>query len=98
MNQRAAFFMYLLAVITYSQDIKPLLGKHCVECHSKGNKLELSHFPFTSNTVPDQATIVDRVLAKVSATPAAMPPGNRPKLTANQVSVIRQWREQGLAP
>ena len=98
MNQRAAFILYLLALITYGQDVKPLLDKHCVECHSSGNKLNLSHFPFLSTTVPDQPTIVGRMLSKVGSNPPQMPPGNRPKLTQSEVRVLQQWRDAGLAP
>ena len=78
--------------------MKPLLDAHCIECHSGGNDLDLSHFPFSFKETSDQATIVDTMLAKLGAAPPQMPPGNRPKLTTSEVETIHEWREGGLAP
>jgi uncharacterized membrane protein len=98
MNQRALFFLVWAGMATYGLDVKPILDSHCVECHSAGNFLVLSRFPFFSEATGDQGAIVDKILAKVGSNPPQMPPGNRPKLTGDEVSVIQQWREQGLAP
>jgi hypothetical protein len=98
MHQRTAFTLYLLAVITYSQNVKPILDLHCVECHTAGSILDLTSFPFTSNTILDQTKIVDKMLAKLDSIPPQMPPGHRPKLSVSEVSTIQQWRDQGLAP
>jgi mono/diheme cytochrome c family protein len=86
------------AVITYSQDVKPILDSNCIECHSPGASLDLSQFPFVSSTMPDQTTIVNAMLAKVNANPPQMPPGNRPPLSSDDINTIQQWLNEGLAP
>jgi len=87
-----------LAVMTYHQNVAPILDKHCVECHSAGKSLDLSRFPFKWAAGNDQLQIVNLILAKTGGTKPKMPPGNRPKLTANQLNVIEQWRNDGLNP
>lgn len=98
MNQRTAFMFFVFALVAFRWDVKPILEDHCLECHSAEATLDLSSFPFASDYDTDQRTIVDKILSKVGGTPAAMPPGNRPKLTAVQVQTIRKWREDGLEP
>ncbi len=95
MSPRGAILVFLLAV-TYTVDVKPILDANCIECHSPGNDLDLSNFPFTSKTMTDQTAIVNDMLSKVGATPPVMPPGNRTKLTADQISVIQDWLNGGL--
>lgn len=94
-----AFF--LLALVTYSQNVAPILDWRCTECHAEGATLVLTRFPFYSETTEDQPTIVNRILAKVQGVGGAkpvMPPGNRPRLTPSQVATLQQWLDQGLAP
>ena len=96
----APIAFFLLALVTYSQNVAPILDWRCTECHAEGNSLVLTRFPFFSETTEDQPTIVNRILSKVQgigADKARMPPGNRPKLTQTQVATIQQWLEQGLA-
>lgn len=84
-------------VVTYAQDIKPLLDGHCVECHHHGgHDPDLSGFPFRSKTNAEQDAIVGKMLGLVQGTPTRMPPGNRTKLTAGQAATIQAWRDQGL--
>jgi uncharacterized membrane protein len=85
----------------YETDIKPLLDEHCVECHHEGaRRPNLSAFPFAMppGSPNDQVAIVTKILAKVDVTQPKMPPGPRPKLTADQVARISLWLEQGLNP
>lgn len=98
MDRRAAFSFLFLAALTYRQDIAPILNTRCVECHSWGNSLNLSRFPFVSKMTEDQGAIVAMILGKSGGANPSMPPGNRPKLTAQQVSTIEQWRDEGLEP
>lgn len=98
MNRRAFFLFVILAVITFKQDVQPILEKRCVECHSMGNDLNLSWFPFEHKESENQNWIVDKILTKVSAPPIKMPPSPRPNLTAAQVKKIRDWKDQGLNP
>ena len=98
MNRRAAISWGLFVLATYVNDVKPILDNHCVECHSLGNRLNLSAFPFHFAETSDQTIIVDKMLSKVQSTPPAMPPGNRPKLVAAEVSQVLEWRNGGLKP
>lgn len=88
----------LAAVITYSQDVKPILDSNCIECHTPGANLDLTQFPFTSTNLSGQTTIVNAMLAKVSANPVEMPPGNRTPLSSDDINTIQQWLNDGLAP
>jgi mono/diheme cytochrome c family protein len=96
MKPRGAWALFLLALVTYTQDIFPILNTHCIECHSIGASLNLSRFPFLSKATEDQAAIVERILIRTAPGSATMPPGNRPKLTSDQADTIRQWRDEGL--
>ena len=98
---RAPHFLFLFALVTYSQNIAPLLDWRCAECHSEGASLVLNRFPFYSETTEDQVAIVNKMLGKVQGAPGEkpkMPPGNRPKLTSGQTALLQQWLDGGLAP
>lgn len=96
MGHRMALF--LLALITYYQNVAPILNLRCVECHASGSNLDLSRFPFGYDSAYDQPAIVQKILAKTDTAKPAMPPGNRPKLTQSQLGTIQQWLAGGLAP
>lgn len=96
MHRSAALSFLVLAVVTYLQDVKPILDRHCVECHTYGADLDVSGFPFVGAGTP--AGMLDRMIARASATPASMPPGNRPKLTSAEVNVLKAWRDGGMKP
>ena len=98
MKLHAAHLFSLLLVITYRQDVAPILNLRCVECHSFGSILNLSSFPFYSEKTLDQRILVEWILAKSGGNEPQMPPGNRPTLTSNQHALIQQWLDEGLAP
>lgn len=96
MTPRTPYTLLLLALVTYTVDVEPILRASCVECHSTGASLNLSRFPFLSAATDDQQTIVERMLARAGTANPSMPPGNRPKLTPSQATLLEQWQEQGL--
>jgi len=98
MHRGGAITVILLTLITYNENIAPLLRAHCVECHAYGSVLNLAVFPFISKFTEDQHVIVERILIRAGGANPTMPPGNRPKLTAGEVSLIQQWKDQGLEP
>lgn len=105
MKARAILFLLVAGAlarpgraVTYTQDVKPLLDAHCVECHVAEADLDLSRYPFKSSDLTDMPSIVSRILERIEASPPQMPPGNRPKLSAGEVNVIREWRDGGLLP
>jgi len=98
MKNRKASFILLLTAVTYLNQIKPLLDTHCLECHSAGNFLDLSWYPFHSQTMSEQNQIVDTIIRRVQPGGGQMPPGNRPKLSFEEIATIQKWREEGLNP
>ena len=85
--------------VTYSQDVKPILDAHCIECHDGvSHDPDLTTFPFSSATLPTQQAVADEILQKTGGASPEMPPGNRPKLSAGEVATIQQWRNGGMQP
>lgn len=86
--------------VSYSQQIKPVLDAHCVECHSPGGRRPtLSGFPFVRDGVgDDQEEIVELMLRRVSGQGNVMPPGARPPLSPANIALIREWLAGGLQP
>jgi mono/diheme cytochrome c family protein len=83
------------AVTTYLKDVKPILDSHCILCHKTGGKdPDLTSFPFQSKKLPTQEAIVDKMLEEVGKN--AMPPGNKPKLSAQEIATLEQWKLDGL--
>jgi uncharacterized membrane protein len=88
--------MSAFCTTTYTYDVKPILEKHCTECHDyNGHDPDLTSYPFYSEKLPDQKSIVEKMLEKTSV--QKMPPGNRPKLNQDQMAVIQRWMDDGLA-
>ncbi|MFM8313826.1 MAG: hypothetical protein ACKOA8_06035 [Deltaproteobacteria bacterium] len=96
MCNRRQIFGLLLLVITYLNHIKPILDAHCIECHSPGNFLDLSWYPFHSQNLSEQSAIVERMILRVQPGVGQMPPGHRPKLTTDEIETIQQWLQSGL--
>jgi mono/diheme cytochrome c family protein len=85
--------------LTYSHDAKPIFDGHCIECHHPGGKdPDLTQFPFPSTISTDQTVIVNKILTAAGGSQPQMPPGVRPKLTADELSVLSTWLQQGLDP
>ena len=88
-----------LLAVTYFANIKPILDRHCADCHhANGRNPNLSSFPFTSTATSDQNEIVERILFQTDPTTGRMPPGNRPKVTSDERQLIEAWQDQGLQP
>jgi hypothetical protein len=81
--------------LTWSKDVKKIIDRSCVECHSTGGRSpNLAAWPF--GTSEASAAIVDRVIAvSVGGT---MPPAPRDRLSAAEIDTIRRWKAEGLKP
>ena len=89
------FVRSAVAMVTYTDDVKVILDKYCVECHdSIAHDPDFSRYPFPSESYLSQFAIGDKLLYVVSA--QVMPPGIRPKLKPNEVAVIQNWIEGGM--
>ncbi|MCA9008242.1 MAG: DUF1549 domain-containing protein [Planctomycetaceae bacterium] len=87
----------------FAHEIVPILQKHCVSCHggreAKGSfSLNTRELLVDSGHVqvgrPDESQIIDRVLA--SDKHVQMPPPEKARLTAAEVSSLQRWVADGL--
>ncbi len=93
-------------IVTYSQDIRPLLKKHCVECHSGwfpdgGLRLDSIDAIFKGGNSgpaivpgsPDKGWLMYS-LTKARQRRMQMPP-NGERLSQQQVNLLKEWIRQG---
>lgn len=75
---------------TFAGEVKPLLARHCSECHHPGHLLDLTAFPFLPGTAPK------RVLEIVRE--GDMPPKPRDGLSEAEIALLAAWVEAGAPP
>ena len=98
--------------VSYSQEIIPILQKHCLECHvpdapgQLASGLDMStHALLMKGTkfgpvikAGDSLSSTLIILVEGRADPSIkMPHGDRPSLSANEIKTLRQWIDQGAA-
>ncbi len=87
--------------VSFSSDVQPLLNTYCTQCHGLEGGLGLSSFqavvtgglsgaPVVAGD-SDASLLVKRMEGTVSP---VMPPVGQP-LSADQISVIRRWIDEG---
>jgi hypothetical protein len=92
--------------VDYQRDIKPILSEHCYACHGpqkqrSGLRLDsaaaASHGGDSGPALVPGKSAESRLLQAVTAAPGvvAMPPTGRPRLTAQQIDLLRRWIDQG---
>jgi uncharacterized membrane protein len=95
--------------ISFQKEVKPILDKHCAECHSKGGEgTEASGYEVSSYEAvmtgtkygpvvvpgdPLSSSLYRVVSGKVDKS-IAMPHGKEP-LTPTEIATIEKWIEQG---
>jgi Protein of unknown function (DUF1549)/Protein of unknown function (DUF1553)/Planctomycete cytochrome C len=91
--------------LTFERHIRPILKANCFQCHGEGEKLNgkldvrrrrMLVLGGTSGSAivpgsPDESLLLQRVEQ------GEMPPGNKTKLTADEISLIRRWIASGAA-
>ena len=80
-------------LITYDDDIRPIMQGSCVSCHgnppTNGAPFSLVNF----SQVSQRANLILSAMDRQSGSPGAMPPSGRlPQATIN---LVRQWIEDG---
>ncbi|MEY3176420.1 MAG: hypothetical protein RLZZ436_4334 [Planctomycetota bacterium] len=87
----------------FAHAVLPVLKKHCIPCH--GGREARGSFSMNTRELlvdsgyvipgkPDDSRIMERIL---SADPAEqMPPADQPRLSAEEVAVLRDWIEDGV--
>ncbi len=98
--------------VSYSQDIIPILQRHCLECHANNGSgqqasgLEMStHQALMKGTkfgpvvkAGDSLSSTLVILVEGKADPSInMPHGDREALSAAEIKTLRQWIDQGAA-
>ena len=96
--------------VSYSQDIIPILQRHCMECHvnngpgQQASGLDMSTYqalmkgtkfgPVVKAGDSLSSTLV--ILVEGKADPSIkMPHGDRPSLSKVEIKTLRQWIDQG---
>lgn len=92
--------------IDFTQDIKPLLESSCIKCHAHGQKkggFQIdSHESFLKGGETGPAVLPGKsgesyLIHLVSGfDPDKIMPQKGPRLTANQIALLRAWIDQGL--
>jgi hypothetical protein len=89
---------HLISAATYERDIRPLLTKHCVECHREGESgpFPLDSFEYASRYAKLMAELTAiRFMPPYKATPLSLPFHNERRLTKNEISLLAIWAKQG---
>ncbi len=77
-------------LVTYSQDVKPIVDNNCISCHSAG-----SFKPFvTYNDVKSNIEGILNRIQRPGGDPGKMPQGG--SLSQTQINVFIQWKANGL--
>lgn len=95
--------------VSYSADVRPILARHCLECHAPGGAgARASGFdvsshaslmkggkfgPFVVPGDPVGSNLI--VLVEGRADPSIQMPHGRPKLDAREIQVLKDWVQQG---
>ena len=98
------------ATVSFSQDVKPILDKNCMQCHSPGGAGELTS-GFNMSTYEDLMKGTNNgpmvvagdvegsnllVLMEGRADPSiSMPHGSNKPVAARDIDTIRSWIRQG---
>jgi len=95
------------AVTTYQQDVRPILERHCVDCHSgwfPDAGLDLSERteilagarsgPLVVAGKPEKGWLMFSITR--GAGRQKMPPTDKPPLSEQEKAVLVRWIEQGL--
>lgn len=96
--------------VSFANEIKPILGKHCLECHVEGGPGQVKsglnmetyeglmkgtrYGPVIDPGNSLSSTLI--ILVEGRADPSlAMPHGARDKLNATEIGIIKRWIDQG---
>lgn len=92
--------------VDFARDVKPMLAKRCVACHGPGTQeagLRLDDQANATRELPSGARAIvpgnaaaSEMLARISSTdPDTQMPPEGPRLSAEQIDMIRRWIDAG---
>ena len=79
------------AVITYNQNIKPVIIKSCSPCHTGSGPEEYDVYSTTKNDIDD-------IIRRIELTPGqhGFMPARRTRLSDSTIALFKQWKTDGL--
>lgn len=80
----------------FEKTIKPIVNKHCSECHHVNTPLNLMNFPFLTNSSMAQSDIIELIIDYVDSSSGkpTMPPAPRTALSPEEIQAFKDWSEQ----
>lgn len=78
--------------LTFSRSIKPMMMKHCSECHHQGGQIP----DLTSKAAFE--TQFDKILGRIEGAGQPMPPLPRDRMKSPEIETLRSWKSQGFKP
>jgi mono/diheme cytochrome c family protein len=85
------------AQVSFQNDVAPILTRSCAGCHSPGKPGVGNLAVFDAAGKVRSDTIVAGIASVISQTESGrMPRGGRPKLSADEVALLKRWRTEGL--
>jgi len=89
--------------VDFHTQVAPILSQHCFECHgddqSKGGFSLNTRALFLDAEAADPGNAAESLMIELILDPDpefAMPPASKPRLSAEEIAVLRQWIDQGL--
>lgn len=76
-------------VVTYANDVKPIIDANCISCHSPGTQA-LTNYTQVKNNIDN---IINRI-GRANGDPLKMPQGG--SLSPTQINIITKWKADGL--
>jgi hypothetical protein len=110
MMQRVIFLMMVPAAMVrgadFRRDIRPILEKHCYECHSEKAKKEKAGYVFDNlkrfgNDIDPRGVVVpgdvsrSRLFEVMTMTGDNQMPPNGPRVSPKEIKLMREWIEEG---
>jgi hypothetical protein len=78
--------------LSFASAIKPIMMKHCAECHHQGG-----HTPDLTSKGAFE-TQFDKILGRIEGAGQPMPPLPRDRMKSEEIQTLRSWKSQGLKP
>lgn len=75
--------------MSFAKNVKPILEKHCAECHHPGGQAP----DLTSKSTSESR--FDKVVARIEGAGAPMPPKPRDSVSASELETLKSWKSQG---
>jgi uncharacterized membrane protein len=87
MDVAILYFILKTSSLSYDQDVKPVIQKHCSQCHN-------ANWP-DKNWMDYNTAFKNRNMIKLRVKNETMPPGNFTGITKEERIIITNWIDQG---